>query len=813
MRVPLSWLRDFAPFEGDPVALGETFDDLGMVVEGRDRVGEGLDGVVVARVLDVRPHPKADRVRLTEVDAGDGRPRQVVCGAPNVAAGQLVALATIGAVLPGDFEISRRQVRGEWSEGMICSARELGLGEDADGIMVLPAGLEPGTAFAEAMGIASDVVYDLAIEANRPDALSIAGIARDAAARLGLPFAIPDHPVAEVAQRVEDLATIAVECPDLCPRFTASVMTGVKVGESPAWLVRRLALAGMRAISDVVDASNYVMLELGQPTHPYDLDLLPGAGLLVRRAEPGETLVTLDGVTRRLGDGDDCLICDAKGVPVGIGGIMGGASSEISSSTTRVLLEAAYFDRMTIARTSKRLGLRSEASARFERGCDPEGIERAVNRVFSLLTGGGGAKDARLGSDTISASTTPGGAEVATGMLDLWSRPPPAPPIRLRTKRVNALLGAAITDDEIRSLLEPIGFRASPAGAGLHDVVVPSFRPDVEAEIDLVEEVARHHGYSRITPTVPASPYVGQLTPYQRGRRHLHEILAGAGVSEAVTPPLVGPGDHERVGLAPDTISAVDPLAREESILRTSLLPGLLKAIAFNASHRSPDVALFEIGHVFRPPMGRRGPLPDEPEMLMVALADPEGGPDSGAVAAKRLLDLMLDALHLPGARLDAATSPGLHPSRTARIQMRGDVIGHVGEVDPDVLEAMGIAGRVGLIEVLLDGLVPQQRSYVQSRPVSRHPSSDIDLAFVASDTTPAAAIAVTLREAAGDLLTDLRLFDVFRDARLGAGRRSLAFRLRLQALDRTLTDTEVTDLRRRCINAVAAAHAAEIRA
>lgn len=816
MRVPLSWLRDFAPFEGDPVALGETFDDLGMVVEGLDRVGEGLDGVVVARVLDVRPHPKADRVRLTEVDAGDGRSRQVVCGAPNVAAGQLVALATIGAVLPGDFEISRRQVRGQWSEGMICSSKELGLGEDADGIMVLPAGLEPGTAFAEAMGIASDVVYDLAIEANRPDALGMAGVARDAAARLGLPFAITEHPVAEGAQRVEELASIAVECPDLCPRFTARVMTGVKVGESPAWLVRRLALAGMRAISDIVDASNYVMLELGQPTHPYDLDLLPGAGLLVRRAEPGETIVTLDGVTRRLGDGDDCLICDANGVPVGIGGIMGGASSEISASTTRVLLEAAYFDRMTIARTSKRLGLRSEASARFERGCDPEGIERAAARFFSLLTGGGagggGAEDARLGSDTISAPTTTGGPEVAVGMLDEWHRPPQPPPIRLRTERVNALLGAAITDDEIRSLLGPIGFTASPAGAGLHEVVVPSFRPDVEGEIDLVEEVARHHGYSRITPTVPASPYVGQLTPYQRGRRHLREILAGAGVSEAVTPPLVGPGDHERSGLGGEAIAAVDPLAREESILRTSLLPGLLKAIAFNVSHRSPDVALFEIGHVFRPPMGRRGPLPDEPEMLMVALADPEGGPDAGAVAAKRLLDLVLDALHVRSARLDAATAPGLHPSRTARVQLRGDVIGHVGEVDPAVLEAMGIAGRVGLIEVLLEGLIPQQRSYVQSRPVSRHPSSDIDLALVAADTTPAAAIAVTLREAAGDLLTDLRLFDVFRDARLGTGRRSLAFRLRLQALDRTLTDAEVAELRRRCIDAAAASHAAEIR-
>ncbi|MEO7837002.1 MAG: phenylalanine--tRNA ligase subunit beta [Acidimicrobiales bacterium] len=789
MRVPLSWLRDFAPFAGDPVALGETFDDLGMVVEGLERVGDGLEGVVVARVLDVRPHPKADRVRLTELDTGDGEPRQVVCGAPNVAAGQLVALATIGAVLPGDFEISRRKVRGVWSEGMICSARELGLGEDSDGIMVLPDGLDPGTGFADAMGITADVVYDLAIEATRPDALCMAGVARDAAARLGLPFAIPDHPLVEGPVVVEALSAIAVESPDLCPRFTARVITGVAVGQSPAWLVSRLAMAGMRAISDVVDASNYVMLELGQPTHPYDLDLLPGAGLLVRRADPGETLVTLDGVTRRLGDGDDCLICDAKGVPVGIGGIMGGASSEISVSTSRVLLEAAYFDRMSIARTSKRLGLRTEASARFERGCDPEGIERAVARFCSLL-----------------------GGEVASGMLDEWQRPPPAAPVALRTERVNAVLGASLDDDRIRALLAPIGFSAAPVGVGRHDVVVPSFRPDVEAEIDLVEEVARHHGYSRITPTVPSSPYVGQLTPYQRGRRHVREILAGAGVSEAVSPPLVGPGDHERAGLEGEFIAAVDPLAREESILRSSLRPGLLRAVSFNASHRSPDVDLFEIGHVFRPPLGRREALPDEQEMLAVVLADSQTGPESGAVAAKRLLDVLLDGLRLSGARLEAAAAPGLHPSRTARIHSGGAIIGHVGEIDPFVLEALGIVGRVGVLEILLEGLVPHQRVYVQGRPVSRHPSSDIDLAFVAADATPAAAVALTLREAAGDLLEDLHLFDVFRDARLGSECRSLAFRLRLQAQDHTLTDLEVAELRTRCIEAVKADHGADLR-
>lgn len=783
MRLPLSWLRDFAPFDLDPVALGETFDDLGMVVEGLDRIGEGLGDVVVARVLDVRAHPKADRVRITEVDIGAG-PLQVVCGAPNVAAGQLVALAPVGAVLPGDFEIGRRKVRGEWSEGMICSARELGLGDDADGIMVLDRNLELGSPLIAALGIEADVVYDLAIEGNRPDANSVVGVARDAAARLRLPFAIPEPSSRTGATAVADLATIAVECPDLCPRLTARVVNGVTVGPSSALVARRLTLAGMRPISNVVDASNYVMLELGQPTHPYDLALLPGRGLLVRQATEGETIVTLDGVERRL-SADDCVICDATGAPVGIGGIMGGASSEISPSTSSVLLEAAYFDPMSIARSSKRLNLRSEASARFERGCDPEGIDRASARFFEIA----------------------GTGEVAAGTLDLWERPAPPPPIRLRTTRVNAVLGTELADADVRSLLAPIGFEATPAGAGRHDVAPPSFRPDATTEIDLVEEVGRHHGFSRIPRTVPDSPHVGHLTPYQKARRHLRDVLVGAGVSEAASSPLLAPGDNERAGWTGALIEAVDPLAREESVLRASLLPSLLKAVARNASYRSPDVSLFEIGKVFRVPTGERGHLPDEREVVGVALA----GAGGGAVSAKQVLDVVLDGLRRP-ATLDAAAASGLHPTRTAGVVVGTDVIGHVGEVDPDVSAAFGIDGRVGWIELDLAGLLPTQNVYPRAVAVGRHPSSDVDLAFVVDDDVPAAAVAASIRAAAGDLLEDLRLFDVYRNDRLGAGRRSLALRLRLQAPDRTLTDADVADVRRRCIDTVSEAHGAELR-
>jgi len=534
------------------------------------------------------------------------------------------------------------------------------------------------------------------------------------------------------------------------------------------------------------------MLELGQPTHPYDLDRLPGGGFVVRAAEPGETLLTLDDVERKLGDGPfpDCLICDAEGTPVGIGGVMGGASSEISESTTRVVLEAAYFDRMAIARTSKRIGLRSEASARFERGCDPLGIDRAVARFVELLGG--------------SPRTGP-----FVDVRDDGSMPA-QPRIVLRTSRVNALLGTTLTDAQVREQLEPIGFTVSAEGDGVHDVVAPSYRPDVEGEVDLIEEVARHHGYARIPRTVPSSPHVGGLTAYQRERRLVRDVLCGLGLSEAVGPMLLGPGDHARAGLAEgagDVIDAEDPLAREESILRTSMLPGLLRAVAFNAGHRNPDVWFFEIGHVYLPAPSADAPLPDERERLAFALAGPGGGADARTAAG--VLRTLFDALRLDVA-LTPATAPGLHPTRTAMV---GDGLGFVGEVDPAVLATHAIDGRVGWCELELPALLAVPRRSDEMTPVSRYPSSDLDLAFAVPDATAAAAVESTIRASAGELLEWVRLFDVFRGGGgLGAGERSLAFRLRLRALDRTLTDDELASLRRAVVDAVESRHSARLR-
>ncbi|MEY2468119.1 MAG: phenylalanyl-tRNA synthetase beta chain, partial [Actinomycetota bacterium] len=486
MLVPLSWLRDFAPFGDDVDALVDACNALGLVVEGVDRVGEGVRDVVVAKVLEVDLIEGADRIRRVIVDHGDG-PIQVVCGAWNFDAGATVAFAPVGAVLPGEFVIGKRKMKGVESNGMICSSRELELGDDHEGIMLLDDSLTPGAKLADALGVEADVVLDLAIEGNRPDALCVLGVARDLAAKLGLPFSEPE-PAMTLPVADSHGPPVAVEAPALCPIFTATRLEGIRIGPSPQWLAHRLTLAGMRPINNVVDISNYVMLELGQPTHPYDAAKLPGGGFLVRQAAPGETLVTLDGETRVLGNGEDCVIADAEGAGVGIGGIMGGGTSEIDDATTTVILEAAWFEPMVIARTSKRLNLRSEASARFEKGVDPGSVERAVARFCALATEYAGA---RIESRTVWRSD-----EFA---------PKPAP-LQLRSARVNALLGTALDDATIDGYLRAIGFTVDRKKAGIASVTAPSWRVDIDIEEALVEEVARHYGYESIPRSLPSSP-------------------------------------------------------------------------------------------------------------------------------------------------------------------------------------------------------------------------------------------------------------------------------------------------------------------
>lgn len=779
MKVSLSWLNDYAPFGDDAAAIGDALTAIGLAVDGIDHVGATVDGVVTARVVSTERHPDAAKVQRVRVEAGAGAELHIWCGAFNMAPGDVVPLATLGTAMPDGRVIERRPILGIDSEGMLCSARELGLGDDHGGILILPADTPIGVPYGEALGLAPDVVFDLDVTRNRPDCWGHVGVARDLAARLGVPFD-PPGPVL-VASAPEQVAPVELVAGDRCGRFTSSVLSGVVVGPSASWMQRRLTAVGMRPISNVVDVSNYVMLELNQPTHAYDMATLGGGGFRVRTAHDGESITTLDGTERALSSAD-LAICDAADVPIGVGGVMGDLHSEITDATTTVALEAAWFDAVGTMQSAQRLGLRTEASARYERGVDPYGLDRAAARFVELLR-----------------ETCPD-LRVHSGRVDVRGAalPPEHRETTVRLARINALLDLELSETEVADLLGPIGFTVGEWRDGAAPVALPTWRPDSTEEIDVVEEVARRYGYERIGKTVPDSSVNGGLSVRQQRRRALRQVLAGVGVSEAMPNPFLAPGELRAAGIEGEAIALTNPLVAEESVLRTSLRPGLLKAIAYNESHRSPGVALYELGHVYPP---GAGPLPDEYEALCVVLA---GREVDAAVAVWREIAAALGV----GARLDQSIVPsGLHPGRSAALTVGRDRLGAIGEIHPSVTDAFGVDERVAILELNVDLLLAREPNPAQAKAVSRYPSSDIDLAFVLPDAVPAEKLEKALRQGAGNLLADLALFDVYRGQGVADGR-SLAYRLRLQAADRTLTDTEVAGVRDRCIKAAAAAGA-----
>lgn len=803
MKVTLSWLREFAPgIAGDPVELSETLSALGLTVEQMTRIDEVVDGVVLARVLDLREHPGADRIQLVDVDAGDGEARQVCCGAFNMAVGDLIPFAVPGTVMADGTEIQQRTMRGEVSTGMCCSGAELGLDDDPEGILVLNDRVVPeaelGMDLGTAIGLESDVLWDLEVNANRPDAMSVAGVARDLAAALGVDFSYPDfsYPDFDVEssgagheESADELLTVEILDPALCGRFVATVLRGIAVGPSPRWLAERLRLAGMRPLNSIVDISNYVMLELGQPSHTFDLATVPEGALRVRRASPGERLTTLDGLEREL-TADDGVITDNADQVISLAGVMGGAATEVSEETTDVLLEMAWWDPPTISRTVKRLNLVSEASNRFRRGADwGENIDRSMRRFIQLAT--------QLGATAV------------RGFVDVAGDTPDRTPLVVRSAKINGLLGTDLSAAEMARHLASIGFGAdvvaSSGAAQDLAVTVPTWRWDTETETDVAEEVARLHGYHNIARTVPRGELVGGLSDYQTRRRLVRQVLVGFGCDETLPMPFLAPGDLLKAGLSDDPVTLSNPLDAGQSALRTSLLVGQLKAIAYNQSHRCADLRFFEIDHVYlAPPPDQL--LPDEREHLAVALAGYEA-PE--AVAA---LDLIERELGLPNVVLRAASPPGLHATRSAEVVVAGRASGVVGEVDPLVLENFGVSGRVAWLEVDLGALLNGPRMSREYTPVSKYPSSDVDLAFEVPDEVAASAVESSLRKAGRALLADVELFDVYRGEGLPAGTRSLAYRLRFQAHDRTLTDAEVADVRQACIDAVAQRHGAPLR-
>ena len=806
MKVSLNWLREFVDLDESVEDLREVLDDLGLVVEGIERVGEGLEDVVVARVQEIRPIPGADRIRLVVVDAGSG-PVEIVCGANNFAEGDRVPMAPVGAVLPGGFEIARRQMRGVTSNGMLCSASELRLSDDHAGLMILndvDAAIE-GAALLEALAITADVVFDISVEGNRPDAWSIEGVARDLAARFERPLRAPRVATTNSSTPSAEVAAADIEDPALCQRLTVSVLRNVAVGPSPTWVAQRLVNAGMRPISNVVDASNLVMLELGQPTHPYDAAHVAGHALRARAARPGETLVTLDGATRELakagrglGDtGVDCVIVDGEDRVLGLAGIMGGAASEISEATTEVLLEAAAFDPMTIARSSKRHGLRSEASNRFERGVDPNLALRAVARFVAIL------------------SETCPDLEWLADPLDVRGEVPEPATVALRPDDVERALGTAIAEGEVVRILTALNFRVERGGDSL-EVTAPSARSDVRrgaaGRADVIEEIARLHGYRRLARRTPTWAAPGGITERQRLRRRLRDTMVDLGVFEAWTPTLGSDEDFDLIHPGRARVRVTNPLAADESVMRATMITGLARAWARNLERHRGDVLLGELGAVFIHPELADSPrrtrggaggaieldLPVENERLCIVLGR-EGDDAASAVALWNVIGARLGLADVV-VRSSDEVAPGLHPTRGARLVDRASaaVLGVVGEAEPSLIERlapMAAGRRLGVLDLDVDALADPARATRRSTDVavpSRYPAATMDLAFVAPASVHAADLAAALSRAS-DLVESVTLFDVYTGVE---GGRSLAYAVSLVAPDRTLDDADISAAR-----------------
>jgi len=814
VKIPLSWLATFVDLP--PLAeLTAVMDDLGLVVEGVERVGEGLEDVIVARVDVIEAIEGADRIRLITVEAGEG-PLQIVCGAQNFVVGNHVPLAPVGAVLPGGFAIAERKMKGVVSRGMLCSARELGLSEDHEGLMILDELVTPqvGQKLLDALSLSSDIVLDISIEGNRPDAWSLLGVARDLATRFETPLRLPALAAPNGDDDTASVARASLSAPDLCGRLTVSVLRNVTVGPSPAHLAQRLTMAGMRPISNVVDASNLVMLELGQPTHPYDGAHVANMTLGVRAARSGEQLETLDGVARPLaqpgrglGDaGEDCVIVDGNDQVIGLAGIMGGASSEISASTTTVLLEAAFFDPMTIARSSKRHGLRSEASNRFERGVDPELAPVATARFVELL---------RESSPDLEWLRDP---------LDVRGTVPARPEVTLRPGDVERALGVAIAEVDVRRLLEGLDFTV--IGEETLTVTPPSRRLDIRAgaagRADVIEEVARLYSYGRLPRRTPTWPQPGGLTDRQRLRRRLRDVLVDLGMHEAWTPTL-GSDDDFALLHAPDPrVRITNPLASEESVLRATLVTGLVRAWGRNAERGLGDVVLGELGAVFTHPDASVSPrrtrggvagavelqLPGENERATVVLGRTADDART-AVAFWTALAARL-GLHDCVVRSTNEAPAGFHPTRTANITTStGTVLGVVGEVDSELVAAVTSVTprRLGVVDLDLDQLFAYALEVTRDQFVavpSRFPSASMDVALVTPGSVHAADLAAALRGASG-FVESVSLFDVYRDEGWAPGTRSLAYALRLTAPDRTLSEKELAEVRRDLLTAAEA--------
>jgi phenylalanyl-tRNA synthetase beta chain len=847
MKVSYNWLKEYVTFDLSPQELAERLTARGVVVETLTYRNPGVKGVKVGRVVKLEKHPNADTLWVTQTDIG-GETLQIVTGAQNLFEGALVPAAIPGAEIPGKV-MAAKELRGILSYGMLCSAEELGIDEGGEGIMILPDDGEvaPGQDVAEVLGL-NDWILELDLTANyAAHCQSMIGVAQEVAAIVGAE--VRELELVSEAKTGTDVArmiSVEIKDVDLCDRYAARIVRGVKVGESPAWLQARIRAAGMRPINNVVDVANYVMLELGQPLHTFDYQKIKGQEIIVRRAEPGEAIVTLDDQERKL-DGDILVIADRKG-PIAMAGVMGGKDSEVTESTTEILIESAHFNNINNRRTALRQNLPSEASRRFTKGVDPSGAVRAADRAVLLL-----------------AALC--GGEPVQGVVDLYPVPTVPKVILLRPEKVNAHLGLSLTAARMTEHLERLGMvvlsasdlatdlvagkpegeeegfdlSGRPVWTAVHQVspvptephayegwaevawaeieqagerleqdfadalvvIVPTRRLDIAGEIDLVEEIARSEGYDAIPTELPVlATCRGGRSAVAEQVLHARRILAAAGLDEVLTHSLTHPRIYDKLQLPADSllrnaITLANPMYEERSTLRTVLLPGLLDTLLHNANRQMKNLGLFEISTVYRPVPGAQ--LPDERRSLAIALMGNQALPGWNATERpadfyllKGIIEYVLEALDIPNWTVQRSAEPTFHPGRQAALYIEGQLAGHFGELHPAVQEAWELSDRVYAAELDFATLLAGARALRPYKPVPRVPAVTRDLAMLVSEAIPASQVAATIREAAGANLESLLLFDLYQGEHVKPGYRSLAYRITYRDPERTLTDAEV---------------------
>ncbi len=786
MKASLSWLKDYVTIDVDVVKLAEALTMRGLEVDALVDRYAYLDRIVVGRIVELAHHPQADKLSVCRVDVGNGI-RPVVCAAMNVKEGDLVPMALPGAQLPSGDTIEAGHIRGQASEGMLCSEAELALGTDSSGILLLPDTAKPGLGIAVALGL-SDTIIEFDLTPNRSDCLSIIGIAREAAAILKTPLRYPEVKLPPGEPPIEELSSVTIEAPDHCPRYAARVVTDVKVAPSSFWLQDRLHSVGLRAINNVVDVTNFVLMEMGQPLHAFDFDRLAEHRIVVRTAQEGQTFSTLDGAERALGS-DMLMICDGK-KPVALAGIMGGLESEIEDQTTRVLIESAYFNPITTRRTAKRLGLNTESSHRFERGVDPVSVRRALDRAAQLMLELAGGK-------------------LAEGVIDVYPLPIPERVIQLSIKRTNRLLGTRLSQDEVGAYLKSVELDAEPLDDDRLRVVPATFRVDITRPEDLMEEVARLRGYDQIPTTHPVSHVVARKPDKKlQVRDRLRQLLAGCGFSEIVTYSFIGRDACDQLllhGQDPrcQVVSILNPLTEDQTVMRSSLVPGLLAAMYRNSKRRNENLKMFELGKVFL--YSAPDQLPEEIEMT--------SGLWTGAREVrtwhfeeskvdfydmKGVVEAVCAGLNITGVRFTPLTTsdfPYLRSGHAAQIQAGNERLGAVGELSGEVLRNFGLKQLAYCFDLNFDRLVNYVSEEKRAKPIPRFPATTRDMALILSNTVEAQAVLDFIEGMEQALLEGVEIFDIYAGSPIPEGRKSIGLRITYRSPERSLTDDEVNSI------------------